>query len=273
MLFNLVADALSNMFDQTRAMGHIKGVVGHLIPGRVSQLQYADDTMLLFEPDDHSIASVKMILLSFEAMFGMKVNFHKSEVIAMGLDRQEGQRVANLLNCKVGPFPLTYLGLPISNNKLCISDWEPLCATVSKRVGPCRGKFMSSGARLTLMDSSLSLLTLFAIGLYLSVDGVLAKLDTPRSKFFWEGSGVKRKYHLVKWVAICRPKKFGGLGITNSKLMNLALLTKWIWKLSQNATGLWVELLKAKYFPNGSFFESTARGSPFWNALQKIKPV
>lgn len=55
--------------------------------------------------------------------------------------------------------------------------------------------------------------------------------------------------------------------------MNVALLSKWIWKLSQNESGLWADLLKAKYFPNGTFFESFARGSPFWNGIQKIKPA
>lgn len=78
---------------------------------------------------------------------------------------------------------------------------------------------------------------------------------------------------MVKWAAVCRPKRQGGLGIINTRLMNVALLSKWIWKLSKNETGLWAELLKAKYFLNGTFFESSAPGSPFWNGIQKIKPA
>lgn len=62
------------------------------------QLQYVDDTMLLFEPYQLSIASVKLILLCFEAMSGLKGNFLKCKVIAMGMDHWEGQRVADLLN-------------------------------------------------------------------------------------------------------------------------------------------------------------------------------
>lgn len=44
--------------------------------------------MLLFEPDDHSIATVKLLLLSLEILSGLKINFVKSEVIAMGMDDQ-----------------------------------------------------------------------------------------------------------------------------------------------------------------------------------------
>lgn len=89
-LFNFVVDTLSAIFDKAKAAGHLKGVVCHLIPGGVSQLQYADNTMLLFEPDTHSITTIKLILLAFEAMSGMKINFHKCEVIPMGLVEANG---------------------------------------------------------------------------------------------------------------------------------------------------------------------------------------
>lgn len=114
---------------------------------------------------------------------------------------------------------------------------------------------------------------MFAMGLFLLAEGVHAKMDTPRSRFFWEGTGPNRKYHMVKWAMVCRPKALGGLGITNTRILNVALLCKWIWKISQGATGLWVDLLRAKYFPNGNFFEGEQRGSPFWNDLQANKPA
>lgn len=45
---------------------------------------------------------------------------------------------------------------------------------------------------------------------------------------------MKRKYHLVKWVKLCLPKKKGGLGIYDLRKMNLCLLSKWWWKLEQD---------------------------------------
>ena len=108
-------------------------LVPHLIPGGVSHLQYADDTLLLFESDDHSVASIKLILLAFEILSGLKINFHKSEVITMGMDDQQSARVANLLNCKLGSFPIKYLGLPVSHRKLSILEWEPLYGKVANK--------------------------------------------------------------------------------------------------------------------------------------------
>ena len=71
-----------------------------------------------------------------------------------------------------------------------------------------------------------------------------------------------RAHSLAAWDLVCHPKNKGGLGIINTRLQNIALMCKWIWKLSQGAKGLWADILRAKYFPNGNFFDGEARGSP-----------
>jgi hypothetical protein len=84
MLFNFMADALSAMIDAASRAGHIKGVVSHLIQGGVTHLQYADDTIILLELEDNSLANLKFLLITFEILSGLKINFLKSEVIVMG---------------------------------------------------------------------------------------------------------------------------------------------------------------------------------------------
>lgn len=61
-LFNFVVYAFAVMFDEAKVVGHLKGVVSHLIPAGLSQLWYTNNNMLLFQPDIHNIATVKLIL-------------------------------------------------------------------------------------------------------------------------------------------------------------------------------------------------------------------
>jgi hypothetical protein len=63
---------------------------------------------------------------------------------------------------------------------------------VGKRAASWKGRFMSSAARLTLIDACLSNLPIHSMGLFLFADGVHAGFDKHRSKFFWEGQGTKR---------------------------------------------------------------------------------
>lgn len=50
----------------------------------VSHLQFADDTIIFFEAFEEQVKNVKAIMLCFEAVFGLKVNFFKSELIGVG---------------------------------------------------------------------------------------------------------------------------------------------------------------------------------------------
>jgi hypothetical protein len=62
LLFNFMADAFSSMIDAASRARQIKGVVSHLIQGGLTHLQYADDTILLLELDDNSLANLKFLL-------------------------------------------------------------------------------------------------------------------------------------------------------------------------------------------------------------------
>ncbi|KAE8792039.1 Hydroxyisourate hydrolase [Hordeum vulgare] len=78
-LFNFVAYAFSRILSRAIASGHISPVSSHLLPLGVTHLEYADDTIIMVELNDACIAHLKFILLCFEALSGLKINFAKSE--------------------------------------------------------------------------------------------------------------------------------------------------------------------------------------------------
>src|SRR3990170_7929329 len=109
----MVVDALAAILDKPKAAGHIRGVVPHLVGGGgVSLLQYADDTIIMVEGSVQDIANLKFLLLCFQQMSGLTINFDKSEVMVLGYPPEETQAVADRLNCRLGTFPTTYLGIP-----------------------------------------------------------------------------------------------------------------------------------------------------------------
>jgi hypothetical protein len=49
---------------------------------------------------------------------------------------------------------------------------------------------------------------------------------------------------MVKWTDLARPKDFGGLCFTDTRLMNKCLLSKWIIKLERGDSDLCTEMLR-----------------------------
>lgn len=43
----------------------------------------------------------------------------------------------------------------------------------------------------------------------------------------------EKKIHLVDWNPVCQMKRNGGLGIRPLKIVNQALLGKWLWRIGK----------------------------------------
>jgi hypothetical protein len=182
--FDFAVVALAAIIEAASRARHIAVVIPHLVDGGVSHLQYVDDTIIMIQPDARGIANLKFLLPCFENMSGLRINFHKSEVMVLGSTDQEQEAIANMLNCKLGSFPFTYMGLPISDMAIPAVDWGPLTLRVGRRVDHWMGKFMSSAARLTLINACLSNLPLHVLGVYLLGKGIHSVLRKHQARFF-----------------------------------------------------------------------------------------
>jgi hypothetical protein len=79
--------------------------------------------LVLIKPSALGIANLKTLVLCFENMSGLKINFDKSEVVVTGVPRETQRDVAYMLNYKLGSFPIHYLGMPVSDRLLRVADW------------------------------------------------------------------------------------------------------------------------------------------------------
>jgi len=73
---------------------------------------------MLHEANLQNILTIKSILRCFEMGSGFKVNFHKSKIRVLGVDRNVIQRYFKVLNCNIIEVPFKYLGLPVEVNPI-----------------------------------------------------------------------------------------------------------------------------------------------------------
>ena len=271
-LFNLVADMLATLIGRAKSDGRFQGVIPHLVDDGLSILQYADDTILFMDHDLLQAKDLKLVLSTFEQLSGLKINFHKSELFCYGSAKDCEHEYAQLFGCKTGGLPFKYLGIPLHHRKLSNKDWAIIEERFQKKLSSWKGKLLSVGGRLVLINSVLTSLAMYMLSFFEVPKGVLQKLDFYRSRFFWQSDSHKKKYRLTKWSVLCRPKDCGGLGIQNLGIQNKCLLSKWLFKLI-NEDGVWQNLLRRKYLTNKAITQVYKRpgDSHFWSGLMKVK--
>jgi hypothetical protein len=153
------------------------------------------------------------LLLAFEQLSSLKINFHKSELFCFGAAQNEVDAYADLFGCGQGQFPMRYLVILIHYRRLTIVEWKLVEERLQNRLSSWKGKLLSLGGRLILIYSVLTNMVLHMISFFLLPKGVLHKLDYYWSRFFWQGDSDKKKYRLAKWSVVCCPKDQGGFGI------------------------------------------------------------
>eukprot|EP00268_Persea_americana_P067692 TRINITY_DN9346_c0_g1_i4.p1 TRINITY_DN9346_c0_g1~~TRINITY_DN9346_c0_g1_i4.p1 ORF type:complete len:117 (-),score=18.76 TRINITY_DN9346_c0_g1_i4:161-511(-) len=91
----------------------------------VSHLQFAYDTLIFCDADLDHILNLKAILLCCEACSGLKV-FFKSEVIGVSMNDIQMGELADVMGCKIGSLPTSYMGLPLCLGAASRSLWNPV---------------------------------------------------------------------------------------------------------------------------------------------------
>ena len=87
-------------------------------------LQYADDTMFFCEDSYTNVVTLKAILRGFELASSLKINFHKSKITGINVQRNNLACYTKTLNCAQMGIPFKYLGLEVGGNPRKKKFWE-----------------------------------------------------------------------------------------------------------------------------------------------------
>ena len=130
----------------------------------VSHLLFADDTILFCDAKVEQVLHVRLLLLCFQAVTSLKVNVAKSEMVP---EVNNVQALAEILGCRVGALPITYLGMPLGAPHKSPSIWNPILEKFERKLAGWKKLYLSKDGRLTLLKSTLSSLpTYFFISVH-----------------------------------------------------------------------------------------------------------
>jgi hypothetical protein len=133
---------------------------------------------------------------------GLKINFHKSEIFCFGEAKEMQDEYSNIFGCQCGTYPFRYLGIPMHHRKLSNNDWKIIKQWIEKKLSSWKGKHLSVGGCLILINSVLTSLVMFMLSFFEVLRGVLKKINYYRSRFYWQSDQHKKvqvgkmEYHL-----------------------------------------------------------------------------
>jgi hypothetical protein len=228
LLFVIATDILAELLAMADRVGALKSNRFLQPKNRVSM--YADDIVIFTEADEDELVAVKSLLHCFGEASGLLTNYAKSAIIPIHCGHIDISSLSAILQCTVKSFPCTYLGLPLSDQRLRKGDMQPALDRLSGKVkGWNKGNF-SLEARLLLVKHVLSAMHIYQLLVIDPPIWLIKAIDKIRRGFLWNNdeltSGGKC---LVNWAAICRPLEFGGLGITDLQRKAMALRVRWLW--------------------------------------------
>ena len=173
----------------SRMLRRVEGaslICGFKVEGRrgdgecVTHLLFADDTILFCNVDVEQILHIRVLLLSFQAVTGLKVNVHKSEMVPVG-EIVDVHALAEILGCRVGELPMSYLGMPLTPLQFRILFWKNLSGNL---LGG-RSCICLRGGRLMLFKSTLSSLPTYFLSLFTIPTHVTNEIEKLQKDFLW----------------------------------------------------------------------------------------
>lgn len=161
-------------------------------------LQYADDTLIFGNCDIWQAITLKRVLSCFEIWSGVHINYHRSSMVLLSRRSIASEFIAAIMDNRVVPLPITYLGIPIWRGKMKKREWLPLIDKVDSRVGK-REVFPWVGGKCYLMQSWTAMPIYFLL-ISILPKWVCDRIDRTRCKFLWSGqSHTHKTLHLVSW--------------------------------------------------------------------------
>ncbi|GMI86725.1 hypothetical protein HRI_002341800 [Hibiscus trionum] len=237
------------MFDKATKLGLFSGIDVGRDEGiiNISHIQFADDLLMFSKASLGEIRNIKRVLRLFEIASGLQLNLNKCRLYGLNVEDNTLKEWASVLGCSVGCFPSDYLGLPLGIKRNSAGIWDPVVKKMHDTLASWKSSNLSFSGRLTMIKSVLCSIPIYYLSLFPVPSSVVKEFNRIMANFLWGGSHLHRKIHWVDWKSACLPTSLGGLGIRNISVQNRFLLSKWIWKFSNERNSLWKKVICAKY--------------------------
>ncbi|GAU49902.1 hypothetical protein TSUD_139580 [Trifolium subterraneum] len=233
-LFILYADVLSGLITKAKSDHLIHGVKIAPSAPEISQLLFADDSLMFCRATVEEANVIHNIILTYQRASGQQVNFSKSEMVfSKGISGDLKKDIANILPITIKEQFSKYLGMPTVMGRSKSQVFNFIQEKIWNKLKGWKEKNLSFAGRSTLIKAVAQAIPTYLMSSFLILKGN------------------------------------GGMGFRDLRAFNEALLAKQGWRLITQPSSLVAQVLKAKYYPKDQFLEAKSKNqmSYSWRSI------
>ena len=264
-LFLLCTEGLCTLLSHAEESAKIEGAKVCREAPPITNLLFADDSLILMQASIHNAEALKTILDSYCKASGQLTSVDKSSIFfSTNIKVEIKEQLCTTLNIMTEALNDKYLGLP-ANVGMDKSDcFQYLIDRVIMKISGWKEKLLSAGGKEILLKSVVQAIPTYAMSVFKIPKKNCKGIIDAMAHFWWGDEENQRRMHWMAWWKMCIPKNQGGMGFRDIHCFNLALLAKQAWRLLDNPDSLCATILRAKYYPDGDLLNSKQKkGSSF----------
>ncbi|XP_012847034.1 PREDICTED: uncharacterized protein LOC105967016 [Erythranthe guttata] len=272
-MFICCVEALITMVQKAVNEGNFHGIKIAPSAPTISNLCFADDTLLFCKASEADAITMKNILDQYARISGQEINFEKTNVsFCPTTSAALKESICNILGFQVVDRHEKYLGMPVSMGRTRKEIFSFLRDRIWARIKGWGEKQLSNSGKEVLIKAVLQAIPSYMMSCFMLPVGLINDLESAIRRFWW-GNGNDRKMPWLAWNRMCMSKADGGLGFRYLRSFNIALLAKQTWRILNYPYLLLSKILKARYFSNGEVLtaELGSRPSATWRSLVKAR--
>ena len=277
-LFIIIAEGLGRLLRDMQNSGQIKGL--NLCENQPAQThqQFVDDNMLMGPSSVQESRGIKKGLDLFLLASGLEINKEKSQVFFLNTSRVAKRNILRILQFSEGTLPSKYLGALLAESTIKQVSWKELLDKMKQKLTHWTYRALNFPSRMVLVKAVLQAMPLYLFSVLSAPKAVLKQIRNIQRNFLWGSTDDRRKWALVYWATICRPKEAGGLGfwdpISSNKMMGAKIWWRWVTHSSEPWAMVWHQKY-AHLWPKNQLirYDRTPPGSQIWTMAQQNRDL
>jgi hypothetical protein len=141
----------------------------------------------------------------------MALNLDKSKLYFFNTPIAIQNHISRLLGIPKSSLPSNYLGIPLTGEPAHSISWDSLLLSISNRLNNWTFRPLNIAARWCSSSQSCKPCQPTSFTALAAPKSVIQAIRNIQHNFLWHGHQPNKKWALVGWDKLCKPKNLGGI--------------------------------------------------------------